>query len=384
VRNLVEEHGPTLGLSIAPDNAAAGRWALTQGGEYYAAGVGVGIAGFRADLAIIDDPVRSREDADSALVREKTWDWYKSDLSTRMKPGGRIVLIQTRWNEDDLAGRLLLDMQKGGDAWDVLSLPAFATGEADALGRQAGEALWDDEYGYGEFLRHEQRTQSPRNWSALYQQSPVPEEGNQFKAEWLRPYTTHPALDTLAVYGGSDYAVTSDGGDYTVHVVVGVDVDSRIYLLDLWRGQSSTDVWVREWCRLVREWRPLDWAEEKGQITAGVGPFIEQEARRNKAFVNREQFPTRGDKSVRAQSIRGRMSIDGLYVPTSAPWFADFRAELLSFPAGKHDDQVDALGLVGQLLDVMIDGRHPPKREPKQPKSGYATYEVENESWKVY
>src|SRR5215471_15088085 len=192
VRNSIEEHGPTLGLSIAADNAAAGRWALTQGGEYYAAGVGVGIAGFRADLAIIDDPVRSREDADSALVREKTWDWFKSDLSTRLKPGGRIVLIQTRWNEDDLAGRLLLDMQKGGDAWDLLSLPAFATGEADALGRQAGEALWDDEYGYGEFLRHEQRTQSSRNWSALYQQSPVPEEGNQFKAEWLRPYTTHP------------------------------------------------------------------------------------------------------------------------------------------------------------------------------------------------
>src|SRR5215813_6597706 len=184
--------------------------------------------------------------------------------------------------------------------------------------------------------------------------------------------------------GGSDYAVTSDGGDYTVHVVVGVDVDSRIYLLDLWRGQSSPEVWVREWCRLVREWCPLDWAEEKGQITAGVGPFIEQEARRNKAFVNREQFPTRGDKSVRAQSIRGRMSIDGLYVPTSAPWFADFRAELLSFPAGRHDDQVDALGLVDKLLDVMIDGRHPPKRELKQPKSGYSTYEFENESWKVY
>src|SRR5262245_55721076 len=135
---------------------------------------------------------------------------------------------------------------------------------------------------------------------------------------------------------------------------------------------------------LVREWCPLDWAEEKGQITAGVGPFIEQEARRNKAFVNREQFPTRGDKSVRAQSIRGRMSIDGLYVPTSAPWFTDFRAELLSFPARRHDDQVDALGLVGPLLDVMVDGRHPPKREPKQPKSGYSTYEVEKESWKVY
>jgi predicted phage terminase large subunit-like protein len=383
VRNLIEEHGPTLDLAISPDNAAAGRWALTSSGEYYAAGVGVGIAGFRADLAIIDDPVRSREDADSALVREKTWDWYKSDLSTRLKPGGRIVLIQTRWNEDDLAGRLLVDMAKGGDSWEVLSLPAVAQ-EDDALGREAGEVLWDDAYGYGNFLRHEQKTQTARNWSALFQQNPTPEEGNQFKAEWLRPYTTHPALETLSVYGGSDYAVTDDGGDYTCHVVIGIDVDGRTYLLDLWRGQSSPDVWVREWCRLVREWRPLDWAEESGQITSALGPYIEEQSRRNKAYVNRERFATKGDKAVRCQSIRGRMANDGLYVPTHAQWYADFRAELLSFPAGKHDDQVDALGLVGQLIDRMIPGRAPGKPEKVTIKSGYKSAELEQESWKVY
>src|SRR6516165_9175256 len=137
VRNLLVEHGPTLELAVSDDNQAAGRWSLKTGGEYYAAGVGVGIAGFRADLAIIDDPVRSREDADSALVREKTWDWYKSDLSTRMKPGGRIVVISTRWHEDDLAGRLLLDMQKGGDQWEVLSLPAIAEA-GDKVGRKPG------------------------------------------------------------------------------------------------------------------------------------------------------------------------------------------------------------------------------------------------------
>jgi predicted phage terminase large subunit-like protein len=383
VRNSIEEHGPTLGLSISLDNAAAGRWAVASGGEYYAAGVGVGIAGFRADLAIIDDPVRSREDADSALVREKTWDWYKSDLSTRMKPGGRIVLIQTRWNEDDLAGRLLLDMRKGGDRWDVLSLPAIA-GEADPLGRELGQVLWDDVYGYGDFIRHEQKTQSARNWSALYQQAPAPEEGNQFKADWLRPYTTHPALDTLAVYGGSDYAVTSDGGDYTCHAVVGLDVDGRCYLLDLWRGQSSPDVWVREWCRLVREWKPLDWAEESGQITSALGPYIEEQARRNRAYVNRERFATKGDKAVRCQSIRGRMANDGLYVPMHTPWYADFRAELLSFPAGKYDDQVDALGLCGQLIDRMIHGREPPKPEADKPKIGYRSSEPIEDSWKIY
>jgi len=383
VRNLLNERGPVLKLSVSEDNAAAGRWSVKQGGEYYSAGVGVGIAGFRADLAIIDDPVRSREDADSALVRERTWDWFKSDLSTRLKPGGRIVLIQTRWNEDDLAGRVLEEMKKGGDRWEVLSLPAEAE-EDDPLDRQPGEFLWDDSYGYGEFLRHEKRTQPARNWSAIYQQRPATEGGDYFKAEWLRPYTIHPDPQTLAVYGGSDYAVTSDGGDYTVHIVVGVDADSRVYLLDLWRGQAASDRWIREWCRLVREWKPLDWAEETGQISSGLGPFIEQEARRSRAYVNREQFPTRADKQVRAQSIRGRMSMDGLYVPTSAPWYADFRAELLSFPAGKHDDQVDALGLVGQLLDVMIEGRLPPKPEPEKPKVGYRAVEVEQESWKAY
>ena len=200
-----------------------------------------------------------------------------------MKPNGRIVLIQTRWNEDDLAGRLLLEHEKGGDRWDVLSLPAVAEPD-DPLGREPGEILWDDAYGYGDFIRHESLSQPARNWSALYQQRPAPEEGNQFKGTWLRPYQTHPPLAELAVYGGSDYAVTSDGGDYTCHVVVGIDTDQRMYLLDLWRGQSSTDVWIREWCRLVREWKPLDWAEETGQITSGVGPFLEQEARRNKSL----------------------------------------------------------------------------------------------------
>jgi predicted phage terminase large subunit-like protein len=133
----------------------------------------------------------------------------------------------------------------------------------------------------------------------------------------------------------------------------------------------------------VKEWKPLDWAEEKGQISVGLGPFIEQEASRRGAYVNREQFPTRGDKAVRAQSIRGRLSVDGLYVPISAGWYADFRSELLSFPAGKHDDQVDALGLVGQLLDRMVSGRTPEK--PKQHVVvGYRPAERSEDSWKAY
>jgi predicted phage terminase large subunit-like protein len=235
----------------------------------------------------------------------------------------------------------------------------------DPLGRAPGEWLWDDAYGYGNLLREAKKNQLPRNWSALYQQQPTPDTGDYFKADWLKPYDQAPAKETLTVYGGSDYAVTDNGGDYTVHAVVGIDPEDRMYLLDLWRGQKQGDVWIDAFCDLVIEWKPMGWAEEMGQIKAAIGPFLARRQHERKAYVAREQFTTRtGNKAVRAQSIRGRMALSGLYVPVHAPWYAALRAELLSFPAGKHDDQVDALGLVGQLLDKMIIGRKPKKAEP--------------------
>src|SRR6516162_6810231 len=199
-----------------------------------------------------------------------------------------------------------------------------------------------------------------------FQQRPAPETGDYFKAEWFHTYTRDPPRETLNIYGGSDYAVTSDGGDYTVHVVIGVDPENRMYLLDLWRGQTSSDVWIEHWCDMVKKWRPSFWAEEHGQIISGVGPFLERRAIERHAYTHREQFPSRGDKAVRAQSMRGRMAMLGLYVRQGAPWFADLRAELLSFPAGKHDDQVDALGLVGQLLDRISAGQNPKPPEVAQ------------------
>ena len=124
-------------------------------------------------------------------------------------PAAGLGLIQTRWHEDDLAGRAL-----NHEEWRTVSLPALAEPD-DPLGRALGEPLWsDDDYGYSEHLV-ELSTKTPaRTWSALYQQRPAPEEGDYFKAEWLKPYETRPALQTLKVYGPSDYAVTADGGDY--------------------------------------------------------------------------------------------------------------------------------------------------------------------------
>ena len=369
VRNIVAEHANVLGYGLSEDSQAAGRWETDKGGEYFAAGIGGAVAGRRGDFIVIDDPVRSREDAESATVRDKTWDWYKSDLYTRLKPGGRIVLIQTRWHELDLAGRLLLDMENGGDRWEVICLPALAEAD-DPLGRSVGEPLWP-EWEDREQLERKQRAIGPRDWASLFQQRPAPEDGNYFKKDWLKPYYVVPDVRTLRIYGASDYAVTADGGDYTVHVIVGMDPTGALYLLDMWRKQTASDEWVEAFCDLVIRWKPMGWAEERGQIRSGVGPYLERRQGERRAFVARDSFPTRGDKAVRAQSIRGRMALGGLYVPVHADWYSGFQGELLSFPAGKHDDQVDALGLIGQLLDLMLPGAEVPKPAANENRQDY-------------
>ncbi|WP_156964064.1 hypothetical protein [Muricoccus aerilatus] len=278
------------------------------------------------------------------------------------------MLKDTRWHEDDLSGRLL---QAQPGQWRVVSLPAEAE-EGDPLGRAPGEMLWgDDHYGYAASLTRVKVEASTRSWSALYQERPVSGTGDRFLAEWLHPTDSLPERATLRVYDGSDDAVTSGGGDWTVHVVLGMDPNSRLWLLDLWRGQAAADAWIEAFCDLVRRWHPIGWAEETGKIRAGVGPFLERRMRERQAYVARHPFPSRGDKAVRAQSIRGRMALDGLYVPKSAPWRLAFEAELLSFPAGRHDDQVDTLGLVGQLLDrVVKDSALKPK--PDEQEDRYA------------
>jgi predicted phage terminase large subunit-like protein len=372
VRNDIANDTKTLGIELARDSQAAARWSLASGGEYYGVGAGVGISGFRADLGLGDDFFGSREDAYSETVRQKRWDWYLDDFSARLKPGGKRILMNTRWHEEDVAGRVLQQIERKEIMGRVISISAVAEAD-DPLGRQPGELLWDEPegYNYGAFLKARQRETSAMMWAALYQQRPAPEEGDYFKADWLRTYETAPARETLRIYGASDYAVTADGGDFTCHVVVGLDPEGRMYVLDLWRRQASTDAWIEAFCDLVKLWKPMTWAEEQGQINAGVGPFIDRRQRERQAHVYRKAFPTRGDKAVRAQSIRGRMALEGLYVPSAAPWVSAFRSELLSFPAGKHDDQVDALGLIGQLLDTILPGQRPPEPNPKPADTGY-------------
>lgn len=394
-RNIVggEHFRGVFGHGLAADTKAADEWETDTGGEFTATSVDGAVTGRRCDLALVDDPVKGRKEADSLMVRETAWDWWRSDFRTRLKPGGAIVLVMTRWSEDDPAGRILPDGYDGesgwikardGELWKVLSIRAEAEA-GDPLGRAPGEMLWPEWFSDG-MLAQEKITQGPRNWNALYQQRPSPEEGDYFRVEWLRPYTDAPDSKTLRIYGASDYAVTADGGDFTVHLVIGVDPEGRMYLLDLWRKQASSDVWIEAFCDLVEKWHPIEWAEETGQIKASLGPYIDRRQREREAYVYRRQFPTRGDKAIRAQSIRGRMALSGLYVPANESWLPGFRSELLGFPAGKHDDQVDALGLIGQLLDTIMHGAVLGKEKPSSNLSGYVSvdYASADNDWMAY
>ena len=379
------------GATISAESSAADEWALDNGSEYMSGGILSGITGNRADLIVIDDPIKGRQDAESETIRRRTIEAFDDDVKTRLKPGGSIVIIQTRWHEEDLAGSILpadyagesgLIECRDGMVWEVICLPAKAERGDDPLGRAVGEYIWPEWFPEDHWKQFERK---PRTWASLYQQRPAPEEGDLFRAEWMRPYEIAPDPSTLNIYGASDYAVTADGGDYTVHVVIGIDADDRVWLLDLWRAQTSSDRWVEAFCDLVERWKPIEWAEETGQIKSGVGPFLERRMHERRAYVVRRAFPTRGDKAVRAQSIRGLMAVDGLYVPVNANWYEAFRSELLTFPTGRNDDQVDALGLVGQLLDEVYSPRRRVSERESEPKERdwFSEPEVDELDWRT-
>ena len=282
--------------------------------------------------------------------------------------------MHQRFHEDDLAGRLVAQLDAIGRPYRRLKIRAESLGpQDDPLGRDDGVMLWDDPsgYDYGRFLRDRKCEADPRTWAALYQQEPTPETGDYFQREWIIPVSQIPPRDSLRLYGGSDYAVTAGGGDYTVHAVLGIDPDGSPWLVDLWRRQSSSDEWVSAFCDLVIKWRPMGWAEETGQIKSGVGPFLLREMNARGAYVARELFPTRGDKAVRAQSFRGLVATRGLRIPANASWRNDFESELMKFPSGVNDDQVDACGLIGQLLDKMLVGQKSSTDKPKL-RDGYS------------
>jgi predicted phage terminase large subunit-like protein len=327
-------------VSLAADSQAANRWHTNHGGVSVYVGVGGPITGRGAHCALIDDPFKNREEADSEVRRETVWKWYTSTLRTRLMPGGAIVLILTRWHEDDLAGRLL-ELQRG--EWNVIELPAIRD-----EGQPHERALWPEWYDLAA-LKRIRSDIGPRDWSALYQQRPTPDEGTYFQRDWFRWYDTAPKH--LNRYICSDYAVSEGGGDWTEHGVFGIDPDDNLYILDWWSGQTAADVWIETLLDMVGSHKPFAAFGESGVIRKAVEPYLTRRARERKEFCRLEWITRTGDKAAMARGFQARASMGKVYLPKGKPWAEDLLRQLLTFPAGRHDDKVDVCALMGMALD---------------------------------
>lgn len=347
------------------DSQSVESWQTTQGGGYVAAGVGGGITGKGANVLVIDDPVKNREDAESDNNREATWDWYTSTAYTRLSPGGGILVILTRWHDDDLAGRLLKQAEDGADQWEVIRYPAIA--EIDENFRKQGESLHPERYNV-DALEQIRKAIGPRDWSALYQQNPVSDEGDYFSRDMIR-YYEYDEIDTaeLNYYCAWDLAIGQrDRNDYSVGIVVGVDEYDNLYVVDVVRGKYDGFELVEQILDLYETWRPGIVGIERGHIEMALGPFLQKRTRErglSEAYF-KDLKVGRRDKEARARAIQGRMQQGMVYFPKDAVWTGTMVAELLRFPNGAHDDQVDALAWIGLMMTEFATFYERPEHVP--------------------
>jgi len=324
-------------VRLDPGSHSVQRWRTTRRGGLQAQGVGGPLTGKGGRLIVIDDPVKNRQEADSATQREATWRWYTSTLRTRLEPGGRMILVMTRWHEDDLAGRLLRRASEDpqADQWTVVSLQALADGAGgDPLGRAAGAALDPERYDVAA-LQQIRASIGSRDWAALYQQSPRQDEGTVFKRGWLRYVAAAPEF-VRAVVAWDTAFESREGSDYSAAVLVGLGVDGRYYVAPLVRERLEFPDLVREAKAVMQRWPEAEHVVE----AKASGKSLRQQLR-SEGIPLIEVEPA-GDKVARAHGVTRYFEADMVRV-VLGPGVDALEHELLTFPAGAHDDQVDAL-----------------------------------------
>ena len=347
-RDVLEEHGSSFKNNVAIDNksAANNRWDLNdhQGGMM-TAGIGGPITGKGADLLIIDDPIKNSEEANSQTIRDKTWDWYQSTAYTRLEPKGSIILVMTRWHEDDLAGRILNKKYHQDTQWTVLNLPAIAE-EDDILGRKRGEPLWPERYGLQQ-LNDIKNTVGLYFWNAMFQQSPEPLGGGKLKRSWIKQYLSHelPDLEDMSIYQGWDLAIsTKETADYTVCTTIGVD-ENNIFVLDWYRSRIDFPTQVRMVENLAKKWDP----ELIGIESVGYQQALPQQLKETSMLPIKEVKRIK-DKVTRIILRFIDFENGKVFLPSNHPELENFINEYIYFPHGKYDDLLDSMELVLQLI----------------------------------
>lgn len=358
---------------IAQERQAAHEWGTSQGGGYYAVGIGGGLTGRGFNLGIIDDPVKDAEEAQSITYRNRVWEWYQTVFSTRAEPDAAIILVMTRWHEDDLAGRLLQAMRDGGEQWEVLRLPALAE-EEDLMGREVDEPLWPDRYSK-EYMEATKVAQGSHWWSALYQQRPGPTGGTLFKREKFLYF--HEEGDMYMMHGrqGVDpimknqcwrfatvdlAASLNTRADYTVVMTFAVTPNMDLLLLDVARARLEGPDHIPFITNVYSEYHHGFIAIER----AGFQLTTVQAARRKGLPIRELTADT--DKWSRALPAAARMDAGAIYFKSGATWLQDLEPELTAFPNGQHDDQVDCLAY-GAITIAPV---------PDDPKAAVVVYDA--------
>lgn len=355
------------------DAKGATGWRTTDGGSYKPVGVGAGIAGYGANVLIIDDPHRDR-DAYSETVRANIHRWYKSSARTRLMPGAGQLLIATRWTFDDLIGTVLDEegtVEEGG-LWEKVEYPCQAISDefrmpngrvvydfqlGCTLLRRKDEYLHPDRYPAEEMEKHKQ---DPVVWAALYQQQPTAGDAAMFKRSNFKLCKEKDIPKNLELIMTVDLAVTlSQRSDYTVFLLAGVDVEDNIYVVDIIRDRWDSFEIVETLLETYKLRRPKVIGVEKNHIEIAIGPFLRKRIDEEKLYdIDLQQLDHGNkDKVMRAKPIAGRVRQGKVFLPEDAHWFGDFMKELEQFPAGKHDDQVDAFAWLGQMLEDLMKAR---------------------------
>ncbi len=382
-RDLMASMEPVTGVGVSTSSRARGRWATKPaegrqgGGGMMSVGALGTIIGFGGDLILLDDLVKNDQIAMSPNEREKLWEWYQSTLRTRLEPGGSIVMIMQRWHEDDIAGRLLDFQSNGGEQWEYIRLPAIAEAE-DPLGRAEGEALWPERISLDD-LALTRSSVGEYVWHAGYQQDPKPKDGLLFQQDDFGYWRSHELYYELENrYGASklihkgqcrtlmslDMAGSdSSRADYTVAQIWKATPAGELILVHTERFKAKSPDMKQKVKEVFESHRPgYILAENNGMQNAICDDLLAMGLPINKT-------PPMHSKEQRAQPLLMKYQEHMVYHPRiedGYTWVRDYEYELLKFPAGKHDDQVDAAALVGadvrtvtaeDTVDYRVGGR---------------------------
>lgn len=324
---------PFHGVELSKDTTAMNRWSTTQGGGFSAFGVGTVVTGWRADLFVLDD---LQNDALSPTEREQLWVWYREVLMPRLEPSGAIVLIQQRWGEDDLPGRVMA--APDGNEWEVVRMPAIAE-ENDPLGRRVGESLWPERWPLDELERRRIAIGS-RAFQCGWQGNPVPSEGNLIKAEWLQRYDVAPAHFTKVVCALDAAAKIGVRNDESAIVKIGV-TETGYYVLDCWHDRV-------EFPALLKRVKHLENEDPQPSAiyvedTSNAVALIQQ--LRDETTLPIVPVAAKGSKESRVEGITGTLEAKRVFIPREAPFLTELERQLLSFPLGRRDDILDSFTL---------------------------------------